>query len=308
MGSQLIEGKGVSRINGFRVPADMLTVIGVDTPHRSRAEHERFDERVLNVHANIADDHPHVVSMMEFGVFEPVLIEIEEVDGKDLLVVVDGRGRVLKQRIADRLLKAKGLPTKPVPVFASRKNDTIAKLGTALSVLLNEHRVEDTPMNRAMKAQYLIATGYTAEQVAGLFAVSEQTITDWVKLTDLVPAAQRAVESGAVSASAAVKLHGLGRDEQKTALEQLVASGGGKATVKKANAIVRGTKSGGGKPSEPPVVAPTKRAIKKAIENGKGLLSEDLILGMRIAIGDVTPNKVKHLAALLRGETPGDAE
>lgn len=309
MGGQLIEGKGVSRTNGFSVPAEMLTVIGVDTPHRSQAEHRLYDKRVHmpapHGHAGIPDNHPHVLSMMEFGVQLPVIIEVEEIDGKDVYLVAEGRGRVLKQRIADRLLKKTGRDPKPVPCIARRVNDKIAKLDQSLMIVLNEHRSEDSPMNRAEKAQYLLQTGNSAESVARLFGVSEQTIAEWVKLCEMPSFAQSAVESGKVSASAVVKLHGLSKDAQKSALDQLVSEGGGKATVKKANAIAKSTKNGD---TSVVVVAPSKRAIKRAIENGKGVLSDDIILGMRIAIGDTPPNKVKGLVALLRGDSGGDAE
>lgn len=309
MGGQLIEGKGVSRTNGFSVPASMLTVIGVDTPHRSQADHRLYDKRVHlpapHGHADISENHPHVLSMKVYGVQLPVIVEVEEIDGKDVYLVAEGRGRVLKQRIADRLLKAEGLDGKPVPCIARRVNEKIAKLDEALMIVLNEHRSEDSPMNRAQKAQYLLQTGNSPDTVAQLFGVSAQTVGEWVKLCEMPAFAQGAVEAGKVSASAVVKLYGLSKDEQKAALDQLVAEGGGKATVKKANAIAKSTKNGGS--SEPVVVAPSKRSIKRAIENGKGVLSDDIILGMRIAIGDVPPNKVKGLVALLRGDF-GDAE
>jgi ParB-like chromosome segregation protein Spo0J len=316
MGGQLIEGKGVSRTNGFAVPAHMLTVIGIDTPHKSMSEHRLYDKRVhlpfdQGGHQGIPDDHPHVLSMKEYGVQQPVLIEVVEVDGKDLYIVVDGRGRVLKQRIADRLLKKEGREGKPVPCIARRANANIEKIDRALGIVLNEHRTEDSILNRAQKAQYLLSTGDTVETVARLFGRSEQTINEWVKLLDMPSFAQDAVETGSVSASAVVKLAGMPKDEMKEALQKLATEGGG---AKAATVIAKGSKANGSGSkgqkagADAPVVAPSKRAIKKAIENGKGVLSEDLILGLRIAIGDAPPTKVKGLVALLRGDEPGAAE
>lgn len=308
---QLIEGKGVSRTNGFSVPAHMLTVIGIDTPHKSMAEHQLYDKRVhlpieQGGHQGVPDDHPHVLSMKEYGVQLPVLVEVHEVDGRDLYIVAEGRGRVMKQRIADRLLKKEGRDIKPVPCIARRANANIAKIDRSLGIILNEHRTEDSVMNRATKAQYLIATGDSVETVAQLFGRSPQTIQEWVKLLDMPSFAQDAVEGGRASASAVVKLAGLPKDEQKAALEKLIVEGGG---TKTATAIAKGSRGNGTKGAPPAdvVVAPTKRAIKRAIENGKDTLSEDLILGMRIAIGDVPPTKVKGLVALLRGDD-GSAE
>lgn len=314
MGGQLIEGKGVSRTNGFAVPAHMLTIIGIDTPHRSMSEHRLYDKRVhlpieQGGHQGIPDDHPHVLSMKEYGVQQPVLVEVVEVEGKDLYIVVDGRGRVIKQRIADRLLKAEGRAGKPVPCIARRANANIEKIDRALGIVLNEHRTEDSILNRAQKAQYLLSTGDTVDTVARLFGRSEQTINEWVKLLDMPASAQNAVEQGSVSASAAVKLAGMPKDEMKAAIEKLASEGGG---AKVATAIAKGSKNGTGgakgQKDDQPLVAPSKRAIKKAIENGKGILSDDFVLGLRIAIGDAPPNKVKGLVALLRGDDPGAAE
>ncbi len=297
MGGQLIEGKGVSRTNGFAVPARYLTVVGIDTPHRSQTEHRLYDKRVHlpmpHGHADIPDDHPHVLSMMEFGVQTPVLVEVEEVDGKDVYLIADGRGRVMKQRIADRLNKARGREEKPVPCIARRVNPTIAKLDLSLGIILNEHRVEDSTVNRAHKAQYLHATGESAVYVARLFGVSEQTIAEWMKLVEMPDFAQAAVESGQASASAVVKLHGMSRDKQKAALAD-----GKRVTVRAATDVAKSAKNGTGEV----VSAPTKRQLRRAIEAGKGILSDDVILAFRIVLGDVAPSKVKGLMALLRGD------
>jgi len=295
MGGQLIEGQGVGRTNGFKVPPEMLTIIGVDTPHRSMEEHPRFDRRALNVHANLRPDDPEVLNIKEIGVQQDVQVEVENIDGKDCYVVVDGRGRTLRARLANLLLKKEGLPTKTVPVKGYRKTDASAKLGTTMQIVLNEHRWEDTPRNRAEKAQYLLATGYDREDVAKMFRVSAQTIGEWIKLLDLAPEVQKAVDEG-FSVTAATKLHGLSHDEQKGALAKLTANG--KPTVKQAAATAKSTKNG----SET-VVAPTKRQLRRAIENGKGVLSDDMILAFRIVLGDVTPSKVKGLTALLRGDS-----
>ncbi len=303
MGGQLIEGKGVSRTNGFAVPALMLTVVGIDTPHRSQAEHRLYDRRVHipmpHGHADIGDDHPHVLSMMEFGVQMPVIVEVEEVNGKDVYLVAEGRGRVMKMRIADRLNKARGRESKPVPCIARRVNPTVAKLDLSLGIILNEHRVDDSAINRAQKAQYLLSTGESAEYVARLFGVSELTIGEWMKLVEMPAVAQNAVETGKASATAVVKLHGMPKEKLAEELGKLVAGANGKmVTVRAATAAAKGVKNG----SPDAIVPPTKRQLRRAIEGGKGVLSDDMILAFRIVLGDVGPAKVKNLMALMRGE------
>ena len=123
MSKQLLDGKGVSRTTGFRVPAEDLTIIGHDTAHRSFAEHQHFDPRVLNVHANISESDPEVLMMVEIGVQESVKVEVGEIDGKETWIVTSGRGRVIRQRLANKILKRKGLPPKAVPVIGARSTE-----------------------------------------------------------------------------------------------------------------------------------------------------------------------------------------
>lgn len=298
MSKQLLDGKGVSRTTAFRVPPEDLLVIGHDTKHRSMADHPHFDPRVLNVHANISEDDPDVMLMVEIGVQEAVKVEVDEIDGKEVWVVTHGRGRTLRARIANRILKRKGMPAKTVPVVATRKTETTTKLGVLTNIVLNEHRENDTWRNRAEKAQYLLATGYDMAQVAGVFRMSVQTIADWLKVLDASAATQKAVEDGVVSASAAAKLSGLSKDEQATALAKL-AEGGGKATVKAVAAVARNKKNG---VTTEAIVAPSKRSLRRVVKDGQGVLSDDFIRGVRVALGDLDPKSIKGLTAILSGE------
>jgi len=47
-------------------------------------------------------------------------------------------------------------------------------------------------------------------------------------------------------------------------------------------------------------VAPKLRVLKKVIENGSGVLSDDFIRGLRVAIGDLNPSAIKGLQELMR--------
>jgi ParB-like chromosome segregation protein Spo0J len=296
MGGQLIEGEGVGRTNGFKVPPELLTVIGVDTSHCSMEEHPRFDRRALNVHGGLSPDDPEVLSIKEIGVQQDIHVEVENVDGVDRYIVIDGRGRTLRARLANQLLKREGLPPKTVPVKAFRKTEKTEQLGTTLQIVLNEHRWEDTPRNRAEKASYLIATGYSRDVVAKMFRVTSQTIGEWLRFLDLAPEVQGAVENGDLSATAATKLHALPHSEQKTALETI--SQNGKPTVEKASAVAKGSKRGTGAAASA-TVAPTKRQLRTAVENGAGVLPADVILTLRVVLGDAPPTDIAGLADLL---------
>lgn len=226
MGGQLIEGKGVSRTTSFRVPPELLIVVGVDTPHKSFAEHPRFDPRVLNVHAGIAADDPRVQNIKEIGVQTAIKVEVEEIDGVDQYVVVEGRGRTLKARLANKLLVKEGLPPKTVPVDAYRKTASSAKLGTMMGIVLNEHRDNDTLLNQAEKMQYLLSTGYDVPTVAQLFRVTEPTIGNRLALLKLSAKVQKAVSDGEIAATSALELIDLTHGEQDAKLAQILAAGG----------------------------------------------------------------------------------
>ncbi|MFH1731878.1 MAG: ParB/RepB/Spo0J family partition protein [Planctomycetota bacterium] len=152
------------------------------------------------------------------GVLEPVII------GKDgdSAVVLDGRQRDKAAREANRRLVEQGAEPLKVPCVYRRGSDDDA---FAVMASANAHRAEDSPLELAEKAQRYINMGHTEDEAAVLWGVTRAAVRHWLSLLDLAPAVRRAVDAGTISASAAAPLAKLPREEQKAALDGLVATG-----------------------------------------------------------------------------------
>lgn len=278
---QLLEG---TRSNLFHIDPNDAVVIGIDTEHRSQAEHPRYDERVHTVHATL--DENEILVAMSIGILTPVLAEV--VDGK--AVLIDGRGRTLLLREANRRLKKRGMPLKMLPVKAHKASATSAPMDDLVQIVTNEHRKEDTHEIRARKAQYLRERGTNIKDIAQVFKVSEATIDAWLKFNDLAPEIKAAVESGDLAPTSVTGLATLPEAEQRAILEVLPT----KATKKEVDAIKRAKKKGA-----EAVVAPSRRVLGGIVKTGDEYLSEDFILGIRFALGDISPRAIPKLSGVI---------
>jgi ParB family chromosome partitioning protein len=190
--------------------------------------HPLYDEREL-----LALDDQMVKNIMAIGVINPVTVAKSK-EGQP--IVIAGRRRVAHAREANRRLIEAGQQPKPIPVLAKRTSDV--PMLFALSISENEHRLDDSPMNRARKAARLLDMGYDEESAAVIFACTPQTIRNWLSLLDCSAKVKRAVESGRIGATAASKLAKLSAEEQDAALAELSAEAatGKRPTTKKAEA------------------------------------------------------------------------
>lgn len=197
-------------------------------------------------------------SILADGVLEPV-IAIED-DGS--LFVVNGRRRVSCARAAAEIkTKAgeKGGIKIPVVVLPS---DTDPAVIAAMVVTTDEIRKDDNMAVKAAKAQYLATTfGMNPKEIATKFGVSRPAVDSWLALAKASKSTMKAVESGAISPTAAAALAKAHEDpkEQEKALEKElkaaeVKHGGkgkraGKVTVSavKAKKAAKKAKDKGGK-------------------------------------------------------------
>src|SRR5208337_4561809 len=111
-----------------------------------------YDERVEN------DFKESLVLNMMFapdgvpqGVLQPLTGRRNTETGKVEIVV--GRQRTKAAREANRRLKKQGIEPIRLPVWIRRAND---QKSMAMLISENEHRTDDSPMNRAKKAQRYI--------------------------------------------------------------------------------------------------------------------------------------------------------
>jgi ParB family chromosome partitioning protein len=277
MAKQALPGK---RINAFAMDPLDVVIIGLDTKEDG-PEHPLWDERI-----RLPIDEAMVLSVMAYGVKEPILVRK---DG-DVPQVVDGRRRVLHAREANRRLKKAGEPLVMVPTLVERGADEVVE---QVSVALNEIRVNDTVTTKAAKAVRMLARNPDMSAASVAFGVSVQTIRNWVKLTELAKPVRSAVDSGKISPSAAVKLHGFSRAEQEEELEKLLSNG--KATTAAAGRAAKRRQS-----NEDVLVAPGRRVIRKVIEVAEETeLDPEFVRGIRWAIGELDPAAVKGLKGIL---------
>lgn len=208
--------------------------------------HPLYDER-----SKTDPDEAMILNVIAHGIIEPVVIRKEG----DQAVVVAGRRRVRAAQLANERLRKQGEEAVMVPCII-RRGDDREMLGVAVSE--NEIRKADTPMVRARKMQHLLELGRVEGDIAIIFGVTKQTVKNHLKLFDLCPQVQNAVEAGTISATAASQLSDMPPAEQKKALDDLEASG---------DTTVRATKETkeGREVSDKPR-CPSKKEMKKALE------------------------------------------
>ncbi len=231
-----------------------LTIIGRDTKHK-RGEHPLWDERAAR-----EVDEAMVCNIMVYGVIEPVTV-VRDGDGFN---VVDGRGRVMAAREANKRLKKQGSKELRIPVLM-RDGDDSRLFGVMVSA--NEHRRADDVLVKAQKAGRMLDFDATEEEVANAFGVTVATVRGWKLLLSASPRVQKAITAGAISSTAATALARLPRDKQDEQLSKLTKNGQ-KPTVRDAE---KAAVNGNGKASK---AAPSRAMLRKLAAHPK--LSEEV--------------------------------
>jgi ParB family chromosome partitioning protein len=207
------------RTDAFILEPEKLTLV-------TDPNHPLYDPRV-----NDDPDEALVRNVMVYGVLEPVLIR----RNGERAEVIAGRGRVKAALEANRRLTAEGKQPIRVPAILKRGPDA-DMYGVLISE--NECRREDNPLLKSVKAQRLIDMGKSVEEVAIAFGVKRQSVESWLALGDVAQPVRDAVGSGEISATAAVQLRSLPREEQVKTFETL-KSEGAKVTVERARKAAR---------------------------------------------------------------------
>jgi ParB family chromosome partitioning protein len=172
-----------------------------------------------------------VRNIMKNGVIKPVVIAKEG----DRAVVDDGKQRVRHALEANHRLREAGEQT--VLVFCIyRRGSDLMRLSVRISA--NEFARPDEVIDKAAVVARALALGGTEEGCALDFGVDVATIRHWLRLLEADPQVAAAVSEGRISASAAVELSALPRDEQQRTLTELETAGG-KVTAKRARNAAR---------------------------------------------------------------------
>lgn len=200
------------RGNVFMLEPERLTLV-------TDKDHPLYDPRV--------EDEPSesmILNVAMHGVLEPILVRK---NGNDIEVIV-GRGRTKAALEANRRLRAEGKPTLLIPAMVKGGSDADL-FGIVISE--NEIRREDSMVNKGEKARKLLNMGHSVQQIAVTFGVTRQAVDSWLAVQQLPQQIKDAVESGELSATAALQLAGHSREEQVKRYEDLKRQGT-KPTVK----------------------------------------------------------------------------
>ncbi len=170
------------------------------------------------------------LASLEDGVEVPVFVTK---DGLRTMLVA-GRGRTIGLRIVNERREKAGLERLLLPTIVKKGSPIELK---ALMILENEARREDSPLNKARKTQQYLAMllakdedegtpivpGLTEakRRTAKVFNVTVKTVEARLKLLELRPEVQQAVEEKKIGFWAATELHGLEPEKQVEALTTL---------------------------------------------------------------------------------------
>lgn len=262
------------QVPAYWMPPKDLIIAGLDTNDKA---HGLYDPRI---HLPLAEEF--IEGIMMFGIIQPVSVTLMG----NLHYVIDGRQRVRGAREANKRLERDGKEHIKVPVVLKR-GDSASLLG--MSIVTNEHRVNDDPITQSSKCQRYLDLGRTEHQAAMAFGVSQQTIRNRLKLLQLDPRIQDAVKADEISATAAVQLADMSPDRQMEAFAAMKASGS--YTVEQATVAAKRAK--GISVSK----KPSKKIVKAVLESGQ--VSDEFARGVQWAIGALSTDEIEGLAEVI---------
>jgi len=276
MGGQAFEAP---RKQLFMFKPEDLVIVGLDDPFKDApTDHELYDRR-----KDIKLDPSFIEDIILNGVMQSV--DVTKVG--DVALVVDGRQRVKGGRKAKEALLKRGMTQAEVddliriPCRFVQMEDPATMLGRLISA--NSHRHDDGVIEKAEKAARLVNLGKTQKEIAIRNGVSGTTISNWMKVLQCISAVKRAVDQGLISASAAAELANLSPEDQKKALDEMLAEG--KTTT--ADAKDKAAKTTGGSAPK----KPGKKIVRKIIEDHSDLIEARPIDAVKWVIGDLDPEE-----------------
>ena len=249
MGGQVIDA---ARVTTFVIEPERLTLI-------TDPAHPLYDERI-----KLPLDESLVKNIMVYGVKIPVLVR----KNGEAIEVVDGRQRVRAAIEANKRLEEAGnLPVK-VKILVEKGSDPEL---FGICILTNELRRGDSVLTKARKAKRMLDLDADEDRCALAFGITKVQLGRWLKLLDLDPKVQKAVEAEEIGATAAAELAELSREKQVEELEKLKveAGSGKKVNVGAAKRAVKATKG------EMKYKKPSARMLQRLYEAPEGAIDEE---------------------------------
>jgi hypothetical protein len=283
---------------GFLLDPDdpRLKIVGLDTDHKE-GEHHLYDRRI-----NLPLNDRFVEYMMDPEVGFDSVIQVEK-DGDDILVK-KGRQRVRHAREANKRLRKLGRT--PLRIRCTfEKDDDKASIKKKFGE--NAHRFADKPMETARNIREFMNAGYSEEEASITFNTSVENVALLLKLLDLDPSIQAAVDRGDFAASTVAPLAELSRDKQKAEFTKLKerADAGLRVSPKEVKAQTRAARSG----SDEVIVPPSKRLLDKILKNDfkDRKLPADVRKALLWVTGEVSTNRA-GIAGLTELEREANAQ
>jgi ParB-like chromosome segregation protein Spo0J len=234
-----------------------VQIIGLDTEHVSKAEHPLWQAR-----ARQRLEESFVLNLRKYGNHNAVKVRKVKT-GPDVtdyvLEVVDGRQRVRGMREAALASRADGTVA-PRLKLELEKGDEESLVGIMIS--LNNQRFDDSPVARAKEAADLVnSLGYEVKEVAVMYGKSPQTIRNWLDLIGLDKRVQNLVDQRKLTATNAITLRDMPKDEQYERAVQMADAGTSTADAKAEGRRRRNGEKPGPKAGKRPGVSTLRRVV-----------------------------------------------
>ncbi len=191
----------------FYIDPEKLTLV---TDPKSDA----YDKRVHD-----EPEEKFILNIMHYGVQTPIKVRrnAETADTE----VIWGRGRTKALRIANKRLIARGDEPHLMPFVVARVAKGLWLRGAIISE--NEHRREDTPMNKAEKAAAMLDEGGTHEDAGIALGLEVAQVKNLLALLKAPEFVRNAVESEKVTLANGIKAAKLSVKESPEAGRKLIA-------------------------------------------------------------------------------------
>jgi hypothetical protein len=281
----------------WKLDPDLITVVGYDTD--DGLEHPLVNERVLKMKREGFHRPELVDSLIGEGQLQNVTIRKngKHKDGSDRLECVIGRNRVLAGREAKKRLA----PEVEFKLRAQLRKDNGQGGLTGAVEAENNVRRDDDMLTKARNAQRLLQFGDSEHDVARKMGMTIETLRNHLRVLELSPKMQAAVERGVITATAASTFADMSHEEQDekitSAEEQGII-----ITVPEARRQRTERKSGGKKDVPTRGKGPTIGVLRKVFSDEEFVESLDPAAKamLRWVIGEGSPRSISGLAAALR--------
>lgn len=215
-----------------------VEVVGHDDD--DNGTHKLSDPRIAKhlKYLRSADGRRFIDSLKKHGNIDPVTVVKEG----NRVLIARGRKRLLGLRIANEELAAEGGHAMRLQAIS------VANMGLAQAVagIDNSYHTEETPLEKARRAEGYRVGGYSEEDIGIFLDASRGTLANWAKMLKCAPALVKAAEKGEVSYTL---LYGdmceKSEEEQTAALAAAPSSEAEKPTTKRERTrAVRGAANG----------------------------------------------------------------